>query len=59
MAVCGLNRNASAEVTFWSNLAERSDVIENPEAAAMSGGHKIVILDNYVTDGACGHVEPQ
>ena len=45
--------------TLSSDLAQRRDVIENPEAAAVRGRREIVVLNQQVTHRGCGHVQPQ
>ena len=40
-------------------LAQRLDVIEDPETAAVRAGDQIVVVDRQIADGAGRHVEPQ
>ena len=60
IAVCGLNRNASARSRLHRvDLAQRRDVVEDPEAAAVRADDQVVVLDDEVADRRRRHVQPQ
>ena len=44
---------------FGGELAQRRDVVQNPEAAPVGADHEVVVLDDQVADGGGGHIEPQ
>ncbi len=59
VAVCGLKRTAPAAVAVGVELAERRDVVEDPEAAAVRGRDEVVVLDDDVAHRARGHVQTE